>query len=132
MVEEILVGNSLTSEMIDSGIELIRLLDNNKFGIDAALWLYLPDISQWRLVLAMPKVNSRGPKSAYKKVQSVLNNMPTPKLSLQNIHILDSTDKFIALLKLGIRTGDGISGIRFTSNTINGILIEDAYIYRLL
>jgi hypothetical protein len=37
----------------------------------------------------------------------------------------------LSLLRVAISTGPGISGIRFTHNTINNVLIEDAYIYRL-
>ena len=36
----------------------------------------------------------------------------------------------VALLRTAIRTGPGISGIRFKNNVIDGTLIEDAYIYR--
>jgi hypothetical protein len=38
----------------------------------------------------------------------------------------------ITLLRVALRTGPGIGGIRFSSNVINGTLIEDAYIYRLM
>jgi hypothetical protein len=53
------------------------------------------------------------------------------KIPLKDITILDSNDSLITLLRLAIKTGDGISGIRFSQNVINGTLIEDAYIYRI-
>ena len=132
MAEELLVGNTLTNEMIQFGNDFISLLDKKKFSIDAALWFYYPNIYQWRLILSMPEVNVKGPKVAYQKIQNALKKLDFGKISLQQIHILDMSDPLIMLLKSAIKTGKGISGIRFTQNTINGILIEDAYIYRLV
>jgi hypothetical protein len=40
-------------------------------------------------------------------------------------------DPLVLLLRKAIVTGPGISGIRFTSNSVNGTFIDDAYIYRL-
>jgi hypothetical protein len=34
-------------------------------------------------------------------------------------------------LRTAIRTDSGINGIRFSNNSINGTVIEDAYIYRI-
>jgi len=131
MVEEILVGDYLSDEMIDFGTLFIALLDNNKLCIKAALWFYYSENKLWRFIIAMPGFDSEGPKHAYKKVLKVLNNMSDPKISLQNIQILDTSSKLILLLKMALKTDDSISGIRFTRNSINGILIEDAYIYRM-
>jgi hypothetical protein len=37
-------------------------------------------------------------------------------------------------MRTAIQTGPGtgVSGIRFTQNMVNNVLIEDAYIYRLM
>jgi hypothetical protein len=37
----------------------------------------------------------------------------------------------VASLRSAVRTRPGIDGIRVTNNVINGLVIEDAYIYRL-
>jgi hypothetical protein len=54
-----------------------------------------------------------------------------PKIPLKDVTVIDSNDSLISLLRVAIKTGDGMSGIRFTNNVINGALIEDAYIYRV-
>jgi hypothetical protein len=41
-------------------------------------------------------------------------------------------DRLVQLLRPVIGTGPGICGIRLTQNVIDGVLIEDAYIYRLM
>ena len=131
MVEEMLVGNLLTNEMISSGKELLQTLDEKRFEISAALWLYLTENVKWILLFAIPGLNVKGPKIAYTEFYKFLEEKPNLKLSLMNIKLIDSSDGFISLLKIAIMTYSGISGIRFTGNTINGYFIEDAYIYRI-
>jgi hypothetical protein len=129
MAEAAMVKNTLSDEMIRSGADVIRRLDEVKFIVDAALWFYFTESSQWHLVLASPEVRLSGPKRAYRQVQSALKKLPS--VPLQDIVILDSNDPLIALLKIAIQTGPGIAGVRFSRNTINGIFVEDAYIYRI-
>jgi hypothetical protein len=53
------------------------------------------------------------------------------KVSLKDISVVDSRDPLISLLKATVRTGTSISGIRLSDNVINGITIDEAYIYRV-
>jgi len=132
MVKEIVVTESLSPEMVETGEKLLHLLDEAKFDVSAALWFYFSDVNAWRLLIASPKVKIEGPRKAYKKVQSVVSKMlETPKVGIQNIAVVDSRDPLIHLLRGALRSGAAISGIRFSKNTINGHFIEDAYIYRL-
>jgi hypothetical protein len=127
------VKESLTGEMISAGAELTRRLDNAGFIVSASLWFYMSDTNTWRFIIASPEVRTKGLKKAYKQVQSVLSKIKEdqPRIELKDITVIDSKDPLISLLRVAIRTEDGISGIRFSQNMINGILIEDAYIYRL-
>jgi hypothetical protein len=119
--------------MIAAGEELIRRLDKTRFIVTASLWLYILEINAWRFIIASPEVRTQGPKKTYKRVQSVISKMPEdrPKISLKDVTVIDSNDPLVSLLRVAIRTGDGISGVRFTHNVINGVPIEDAYIYRI-
>lgn len=133
MVTEALVKESLSSEMISSGEALTRHLDEARFVVSASLWLYIPETNAWRLIIGTPEVRTLGPKKAYKQVQSVISRMPLDRarIPLKDITVIDSNDPLLSLLRLAIKTGDGISGIRFTRNVINGTPIEDAYVYRI-
>ena len=134
MVTETLVKEALVSEMVLAGTDLIARLDKAGFSVFAALWLYVPESETWRLVIARPEVRLDGPKKAYKKIQSVLARMPVdkPRIALNDITVLDSKDSFISSLKAGIQTDIRISGIRLVKTAINGLFIEDAYIYRMM
>ena len=72
MVTEMVVKESLSSEMIFAGAEIIRRLDETQLIVSASLWLYIPEIDAWRFIIASPEVGTQGPKKAYKKVPSVI------------------------------------------------------------
>jgi len=123
---------TLVDADMKAGEALLNRLDETKFDVKAALWLYMPDPEEWRLILASPTVDAEGPKKAYEKVQSQLQGLDQGyELSLQNISLVSPSDNLIKVLKSAIKTGKKISHIRFTRNVINNVFIEDAYIYRL-
>ena len=128
-----MVETSLTKEMIDSGAKLIGRLDECSVRPDAAFWFYFPDTQEWKLVLAEVKVGTQGPKEVYREIQEVLSKFSKDigDLSLDNIALSKMDAPIVSLLRIAMRTGPGISGIRFKNNVINGTVIEDAYIYRL-
>jgi hypothetical protein len=133
MAEEVLVKEILSNEMINSGAELTRLLDQANLVVNASLWLYIPESDVWRLIIASPEVSQFGPKKVYQKILPFLSHEHEKKLhiGLKNISVVESDDPLIKLLRTAIVTGMGISGIRFSKNSINGHFIEDSYIYRV-
>jgi hypothetical protein len=133
MAEETVVKEMLTKEMIEAGADLTRRLDEAGLMVSASLWLYIPDSNLWRLIIASPAVRKDGPKKVYRKIQSVLAKIPGDAaiIRLKDISVVEDNDPLILLLRIPLRTGDGISGIRFSRNTINGHFIEDTYIYRV-
>jgi hypothetical protein len=132
MANEILVTDFLSDQMIYSGRKLIERLDDLNAQIKSAFWLYSPEFRTWSLILSADSVASDGPRKLYEKIL-ISNNLAekTEKtISLNDIGLMSSDQKIVQLLAMVIRTGPEISGIRFTRNNINGIYIDDAYIYR--
>jgi hypothetical protein len=124
---------TLVDSDMKAGEELLNKLDEAKFDVKAALWFYMEDSEEWRLILASPVVDTEGRKKAYETVQLQLQELNGRfDLSLRNISLVSPGDKLIKLLKTTIKTGKKISHIRFTRNVINNVFIEDAYIYRLI
>ena len=117
--------------MVNTGRELIEQLDNKNLSINSALWLYSSDSDSWKLLIASPLVRHKGPRHLYKLIQSALLRFQRRPISLSDISVLDDKNKMISNLKSAVHTGQGLANIRFTHNFVNGILIEDAYIYRL-
>lgn len=124
---------SLVEENKINGKKLIESLDRTKFKVKASLWFYLVDSNEWRLIIASPFVDKHSMKDAYSFVREELIELSIHSdLGLKDISIVSPKHKLINLLKGAIQTGsEEISGIRFTSNVINSVLIDDAYIYRM-
>jgi hypothetical protein len=133
MAEEVLVKDALSSEMISIGAELARYLHTSQLATDALLWLYVPEVNTWRFVIASPEVKTRGPKKVYQDVRLIISKMPENqrRISFDDIIVVDSNEPLISLLRTVMSTGQSVVGIRFSQNVIDGVLVEDAYIYKL-
>lgn len=135
MGEKAVVVPMLTDAMIDSGRALVRQLDERDLSPDAAFWLYRPDRGDWTLVFVQAKFETQGPSWAYSRIRDVLAAAPqdSPELTLESISLASPRSPLVSLLRVAVSTGPGsnIASVRFTSNVINGVLIDDAYIYRL-
>ena len=128
-----MVIDALTQELIESGKSLVQKLDASGAKVDAAFWFFFPDVGTWKLMLSLPDLAREGPKRAYRRIQSSLGQLPESSraFSLDDVAITKADAPILKLLKVALRTGPGISGIRFTNNVINGVVVNDAYIYRL-
>ena len=128
-----MVAKLLTENMIRSGAALVAMLDERGLAPDAALWFYFPDIGKWKLVLAEVKLSRQGPRVFYKLIQDAISQADPQleEVSLDSVALAVPNAPIISLLSSAVQTGPGIGGIRFTSNVVNGTLVEDAYIYRL-
>lgn len=122
---------ALVDSDMEAGERLVGALDRAGLGVSAAFWFFVPESEEWRLVLAIPVVDSEGPKIAYERVQSELAELTQYELSLQDIRVVSPDDELIKLLSSAIKTGPKIAHMRFTRNVINNVFIEDAYIYRM-
>jgi len=128
-----MVETQLTPELIKEGATLVAGLDQAGESPDAALWFYFPEIGAWKLLLAEVKVGPTGPRDVYRTIQKTLHSLreQVTHLSLEDVAVAKPDAPLIKLLRQALATGPGINGIRFTRNVINGVPIEDAYIYRL-
>ena len=122
----------LVETNIQEGKELVIALDNSKFIVSGALWFYYSQLDEWRLLIVSPLVDLIGPNKAYTIIQSVIQDLRPISISIFNVSVLSPKNNLIQLLRVALRTEPKtISQIRFTSNTINNVFIEDALIYRL-
>jgi len=128
-----MVKTTLVETDKKAGESLIRKMDESRASVTAALWFYLSESDEWRLMLATPLVDKEGPKKVYERIQRLLEGQDVQyDLSLDNIAIVSPDDQLITLLKKAIKTEkDSLSSITFTRNVINNTFIENAYIYRM-
>jgi hypothetical protein len=122
---------ALVSADVEMGSELLKVLDEAAFPVTAAAWIYFPDVDEWRLVIRTPK--------AAKDLQGALRELAAAmdakgdlraRLDLSRVKLVPPKDKILAAMGSMVRV-DGISNIRFSRNVINGVVVDDALIYRL-
>ncbi len=132
MAKDILVMDALSDQMIEAGAKLIERLDADNSEVKGAFWFFSPEDNKWKLIIASPLVGSEGPKKFYKRVIAANQSADAEEVivSLNDIEAVNTHRQIVQLMKSAVKTGDGLSGIRFSRNTINGVFIEDAYIYR--
>ncbi len=124
-----MVGSTLNQSIIENGAEVVSALDSASLTVTAALWFYFAETDTWRLLLEIKEVKTLGPHAIYKRVQRALSS--SNQITLEEIAVLKPGSDIVNLLDLAVGTGAGIEGIRFSGNVVDGILIHDAYIYRL-
>lgn len=118
---------------IEEGRELLKELDKQGLNPEVAIWFYISESNIWRFIISSVSFNNKTNQNIYSDFVSKYKELSQVKnVGLENITLLPSNNDLIALLKIAIRTNPGdIGDIRFTSNVINGVLIEDALIYRI-
>ena len=130
MVENTLVKESLTREMIADGREVLRRLQVQA-PVTAGFWLYESESNAWRLVIASPVVTAQGRRALYRQLQRVLVELTavgSHTLELGDIALLADNDPLVALLRHALG-GVQQAGQRLTRQAIDGHFIDDAYVY---
>jgi hypothetical protein len=129
-----MVKASLVESDIEAGRKLLNELKkiDSHFPVRSAFWLYRPETFDWRLFIATPLVEQRGPSSAYTDVQGALRSLQPPVgISMQDISVVSPNDKLVKLMKKSVHIPNDAPGVRFARTRLDDTYIEDAYIYSL-
>jgi hypothetical protein len=121
---------TLSEKQIADGKRFIQALDEAGVVSSAALWFWSATGSAWRYVLASPLVEPNQDMPV--KIAAVLALMPQDfAVTRETLRLYPPDAQLVGQLQALMQTGPGIAAIRMTGNTINGVRIEDAYVYRL-
>lgn len=129
-----MVKTSLVESEIEEGKKLLDELKkiDTGFPVRSAFWFYRPESLDWRLFIATPLVDQKGPASAYADIQDALRTLGTPLwISMQDISVVSPNDKLVRVIKKGVHIPSGVNGVRLTRTRVDDTYIEDAYVYRL-
>ena len=129
-----MVKASLVESDIEAGRRLLNELKkiDSHFLVRSAFWLRRAETFDWRLFIATPLVDERGPASAYTDVQGALRSLKTPAwISMQDISVVSPKDKLVKLMSKSVHIPNNAPGVRFARTRLDDTYIEDAYIYSL-
>jgi len=133
VAENTVVKDQITEEMIEAGAKLTRKLDEVGVNPTLALWLFMPEIGEWRLLFATPDVATQGSLKVYEQIRLVLEELgeKAAGVPFSAIGLLDPNAELVQGLRLTFRTGPTIGRARFIKCAFNGVFVEDALIYRV-
>lgn len=123
---------ALVDKAVSDGERVVRKLDEMSTSVKGAFWLLSDDGGGWSLFVATPWVDQVGRINAYKRIGEALKSLGADvDIDLRDVSVVSPNSPLVRLFRSAIKTGEGINGIRFSKNVINGTFIEDAYIYRM-
>jgi hypothetical protein len=121
---------AMVSIDVSLGSELLDILDRARLKVSVALWVFLSEYEDWRLVVAGRQLDSPDPRDAYRLVHDSLNaagfrQKPPPVL------ILRMNDPFIRELRRILGKTRSVDGTRMGGQMIGDRFVLDAYVYRV-
>jgi hypothetical protein len=125
------VEGPLVDSHIAAGKRFITLLDEAKLAPSAAFWLHEPEWGKWRLVVVYPETALKGSRQTYLKLHPIFQGHveDLQPLKFDDITALSPDDPRAKAVSSLVRV-EGMGGVRLTSNMVNGVFIDDAYVYR--
>lgn len=130
-----MVTAPLVTDNIQHGREVLDLLKQADFDVNAALWWYSPESEQWTLLIATNSVETSGPAASYRKLQEALRGEQKKGIYLTepSISLIEPKHPLLSILRdyFAVRHDHPIRNTRINQNIINGYAIEGAYVYCL-
>jgi len=117
---------TLVEPDIRLGEEILSVLDRAGFPVRVALWLQEREDDPWELRMASPRYKE--PDAHRQLVDALERDLPGWDVK---IRLVDSRDPLIKALRKAFSKCASVHGMRLGLQTIGGLWINDAYIYRI-
>lgn len=114
---------------IDLGREVISALETAGLTVNVALWAWLSEYEDWRLVLASRKLDKEGPRQRYELINDATDAAGIGIQRAPEILVLKTTDPFIRELRRLFGKSKNVEGMRLGGQVIGGRFIRDAWVY---
>jgi hypothetical protein len=126
--------DTLVENLIDDGQKLLERLPQQGFQVTAAFWIRPAEDDAWRFYIASPVVEKEGLTQAYRRLHTLIRQLPQPFwIDPLEVKLIGETNP-IAQGVLGIHRRAGaaqVSPIRWGGKKLGNLSIEGAYLYPL-
>ena len=122
---------ALVSPEIERGALLIDTLESAKIKVAVALWAYLSEFEDWRLVLSARQFDSFGIRDAYGLLHESLAGAGFTPRTTPRVMILPMTDPFVKELRRVFGKTKSVEGMRLGGQMFGDRFVQDAYVYRI-
>jgi hypothetical protein len=122
---------SMVSLDIERGAKIFDSLLGARVKVNVALWMYLSEYEDWRLVLSARQFDKLGLRAAYGLIHDALDGAGFTPERTPPIMILLMADPLIRELRRLFGKTKSVEGMRLGGQMIGGRFVEDAYVYRI-
>jgi len=122
---------ALVSIDIQRGAEILDALDGGNARVSVALWAYLSEYEDWRMVLAARRFDGMDLGDAYGLLHDRLADAGLTVEKTPPILILPMSDPFIRELRRIFGKARSVEGMRPGGQMIGDRFVQDAYVYRI-
>jgi hypothetical protein len=116
---------------IDKGAAILEALDRAKVKVNVALWAFLSEYEDWRLVVSSRQFDASDLRSGYGLLHDSLAAAGFGVRTTPTIMILRAQDPFIRGLRRSYGKTKNVEGMRIGGQLFGDRFIEDAYVYRI-
>ena len=116
---------------VEKGSRILQLLDEAGLQVKVALWAFLGEYEEWRLVLSSSKFDHGSLRDAYGLLHKALDAAGFPLEQTPTVVILRTSDPFVKTLRKIFGKAKSVEGMRLGGQTIGNRYLDDAYAYRI-
>jgi hypothetical protein len=131
MVEEILVKEQLTKEMIDAGARLVDRLVESGLPISVAMWFFTPETNKWRLLISTP-LAADSPREVREQIDEARKSLgpEAEELLFWSVGLISTRNELVQALTADMSLELAAKPVRLTRSAVRGRYIDDALVYR--
>ena len=123
--------SAMVSVDVDMGAGLVEKLEQAKVKVSVALWAYLSEYGDWRMILSSRQFDSLDLRDALGLVHDSLDAAGITAQRAPLVMILPMNDPFIRDLRRHFGKAKSVEGMRLGGQMFGDRFIEDAYVYRI-
>jgi len=116
---------------LDSGAEILRIMDEAGVKVSVAAWIVLEEYGDWRLLISSRQLDAASPRNAGGIVFDALHAAGFPVKKTPTILILPMTDPTVRALRRYFRQNKDVEGERICGQQFGNRWVEDGYVYRV-
>lgn len=120
---------ALVSVDVDKGAKILQILDDAGLQIKVALWAFLSDYEEWRLVLSSAKFDSE-PRGGYRRYYKALESAGLTAEQSPPTMIFSANERFIRDLRKKYGKTKRVEGMQIYLQNVGDRFVEEAYVYR--
>ncbi|HTC34068.1 MAG TPA: hypothetical protein VK724_11895 [Bryobacteraceae bacterium] len=116
---------------VEKGSRILQILEDAGLQVKVALWAFLAEYDEWRLVLSSRSFDALDLREAYDRLHQALDAAGLSLQETPTVVILRMNDPFVKALRKIFAKTKSVEGMRLGGQIFGDRFVEDAYAYRI-